>query len=138
MLDRELVCVGLDLKFWPVAKEYLKASIAMNRGALNEEDVYNLIQSKDMQLWGIHDGDLKAVFTTQIVNYQREKRLRLVMIGGHEVDRWEQITSEAMDKFAKENDCSGIELWGRRGWVKRLKKYGYEEYETVVIKHLTP
>jgi hypothetical protein len=138
MPDRELVCVGLDLKFWPVAKEYLKASIEMNRGSLTEEDVYNLIQDKKMQLWGIHDGDLKAVFTTMVVNYFREKRLRLVMIGGHEMDNWLEITAESMDRFARENGCSGIELWGRRGWVKKLERFGYEEYETVVIKHLTP
>jgi hypothetical protein len=44
------------------------------------------------------------------------------------MDGWEALVSDAMDRFAKENDCSGIELWGRKGWLRRLAKYGYEEY----------
>ncbi len=109
----------------------------MNRGAFTAEDIHQLILDKQMQLWGVHDGDLKAVFITQVVEYIRIKRLRLVLIGGHEMDGWEQIVSESMDKFAKENGCSGIELWGRKGWLKRLAKYGYQEYETVIIKELS-
>lgn len=132
-----MICTGLNLEYWPIAKEYLKPSIDMNRGALTEDDVYQLVKDKDMQLWGVHNGDLKAVFVTQIVEYLRTKRLRLVLIGGHEMDGWEAIVSDAMDRFAKENGCSGIELWGRKGWLKRLSKYGYEEYETVIIKELS-
>jgi len=132
-----MICCGLDLKHWPIAKEYLKPSISMNRGAFTDKDLYKLIQDRDMQLWGVHDGDLKAVFITQIVEYIRMKRLRLVLIGGHEIEEWLDMVSECMDKFAKENNCSGIELWGRKGWIKRLKPLGYEEYETVVIKELS-
>lgn len=132
-----MICCGLNLEYWDIAKEYLNPSIAMNRGAFTAEDLYQLISDKDMQLWGVHDGALKAVFITQIVEYIRIKRLRLVLIGGHEIENWLEIVSECMDKFAKENGCTGIELWGRKGWIKRLKPLGYEEYETVVIKELT-
>ena len=31
-----------------------------------------------------------------------------------------------LDKFAKDTECAGIELIGRPGWGKHVKKRGYE------------
>ena len=33
---------------------------------------------------------------------------------------------ELLDKFAKDTECVGIELIGRPGWSKHVKKRGYE------------
>lgn len=106
----------------------------MNGGAFDEDDIYNLILQEKMQLWGIHDGDLKAVAVTEIIIYPKIKRLRIVLIGGHEIDFWEALAEKTFNDFAKEKGCSGIEILGRRGWVRRLEKYGYQELETIVVK----
>ena len=134
MPDRELVCVGLDLALWDVARDYLQPAIERNRGEFELEDIYNLIRDQKMQLWGLHDGALKAVMVTEIVCYPRLKRLRVVLIGGHEMDKWLPVVMESLDRFKEQTGCDGIELLGRRGWVKQLAEYGYQEYETVVIK----
>lgn len=128
-----MICCGLDLKFWPAAKEYLKEAIRLN-GALDADDVLELIKQQHMQLWGIHDGDLKAVMVTEVVNYPKRKHIRVVLIGGHQMHKWASIVVEALDRFRIEQGAQAIEGGGRRGWVKSLEKFGYKEYATVMIK----
>lgn len=129
-----MICCGLDLAFWSIAKQYLEPSIKLSRGAFDAEDIYNLIIDKKAQLWGVHDGDLKAVIVTEIIIYPKVKRLRLFLLGGHEMCNWEDMVSDTFDRFAKENGCDGIELLGRQGWVKNLKQYGYEQFDTAMLK----
>lgn len=131
-----MICVGLDLNCWETAREYLQQAIRLNGGALTADDVYNAIASKDMQLWGVHNGDLKSVIVTEIINYPSRKRLNIVLIGGHEIEDWESIAESTLCEFAKENMCDSLQIIGRRGWVKRMAKYGYKEYATVVIKDI--
>lgn len=134
MPDRELVCVGLDIGLWNEAKKYLEDAIALNRGEFDLPDIYNLIREKKMQLWGIHDGGLKAVMVTEVVEYPKAKRVRVVLIGGYEMDAWLPLVIDSLDRFKDQVGADGIEILGRRGWVRELAKYGYQEYETVVIK----
>lgn len=133
--ERGLICCGLELRFWPIAKEYLKPAIALN-GALDDEDVLDLIKQEHMQLWGIHDGDLKAVMVTEVVIYPKLKRLRVVLIGGHEMYLWNDVVIHTLEQFARELGAKGIEGAGRRGWVKSLEQFGFKEYATTMIKEI--
>lgn len=130
-----MICCGLDLKFWPIAQEYLKEAIELN-GALDAEDVLELIQQERMQLWGIHDGDLKAVMVTEVVIYPKKKILRVALIGGHDMYLWSDVVVHTLEQFGKELGAVGIEGAGRRGWVKNLKPFGFREYATMMIKEL--
>lgn len=134
--ERVLICCGLDLKFWPAAKEYLKEAIRLN-GCLDADDVLYLIKQEKMQLWGIHDGDLKAVMVTEVGIYPKKKVLHGVLIGGHEMYLWDEVVVKTLELFAQELGASHIEMTGRRGWVKHLNKFGFKEYGTVLIKDTT-
>ena len=127
-------CVGLDLQYWPIAKEYLAKSAALSHGAFDLDDIYRRLVSKDAQLWCVHNGDIKAVIVTQIMIYPKQKRLKLFLLGGEDMAKWEPMVSDVWDRFAKENGCAGIEISGRRGWARNAKQYGYEEQEVTMIK----
>lgn len=129
-----MICCGLELKYWPIAKEYLSKSIEMSHGAFDADDVYKMIENRDAQLWGIHEGELKAVAVTMIMNYPKQKRLRLFLLGGDDMSQWEQLVSDTFDAYALEQGCAGVELLGRRGWARNLKQFGYDEYEVTMIK----
>lgn len=137
MVDRErrLICCGLDLSFWPVAREYLKESIRLN-GALDDEDVLSLIKQEKAQLWGIHDGDLKAVMVTEVIIYPKKKRLNVMLIGGHEMYLWNDVVVKTLEAFGKSHGAVEIEGAGRRGWVKSLDAFGFKEYATVMVKEI--
>jgi hypothetical protein len=127
-----MICVGLD--DWELAKPFLQKAIVLNRGEFELDDIQQLVLDKKMQLWGIHDGELKAVMVTEIIIYPRMKRLRVVLNGGVLIDTWLDVVMDTLDRFKEAHGCKDIEILGRRGWVKKLAKYGYREYQTVTIK----
>jgi hypothetical protein len=130
-----VICCGLDMKFWPVAKEYLKEAISLN-GALDEHDVLDLIMQQKMQLWGIHDGALKAVMVTEILEYPTVKHLNVALIGGDSMSMWDDVVVDTLERFGKEHGATAIQGAGRRGWVKHLEQFGFKEYATVMIKEI--
>lgn len=71
---------------------------------------------------------------TCIVKYDRKKALRICLAKGLEEDIASVMS--VMDSFAADSCCDFIEVYGRKGWVRQLKQYGYNEQYTVVIKHI--
>lgn len=129
-------CVGLENAHWHQAKELLQRAIDLNGGKFDLDDIKQRIDEQKMQLWGIHDGELKAAMVTEVVNYPQKRCLRVVLIGGFGIDDWEPMVARTLDGYGKAQGASAVEIWGRRGWVRQLAKYGYREYETVVLKEL--
>lgn len=98
--------------------------------------------SVDTVLQRVADGSSQAwsfsgfIVVTDVVVYELSKRLRISYCSG---EMTEETTKEALavlESFAKSLDLSGIEIYGRQGWVKRLKPYGYEQQYAVVIKRI--
>ena len=82
-------------------------------------------------LWVVLDDDdrIVAAFTTRLVAYPRRKALAVDWVGGTQMKEWEDQWVETMKRYANELDCSHIEGYGRKGWGRALKKYGfYPEY----------
>tara|TARA_R100001460_G_scaffold77224_1_gene118152 strand:+ start:393 stop:806 length:414 start_codon:yes stop_codon:yes gene_type:complete len=82
-------------------------------------------------LWVVLDDDDKivAAFTTRLIVYPRRKALAVDWVGGTQMKEWEDQWVETMKRYANELDCSHIEGYGRKGWGRALKKYGfYLEY----------
>ena len=82
-------------------------------------------------LWVVLDDDdrIVAAFTSRLVAYPRRKALAVDWVGGTQMKEWEDQWVETMKRYANELDCSHIEGYGRKGWGRALKKYGfYPEY----------
>jgi len=81
-----------------------------------------MLRDSMMQCWIAHENDkIIAVFITQIHSYPKRNVLSIPFVGAENgtIDTW----IDAMDtfkEFAKENDCSAIRGWGRKGWEKVL------------------
>ena len=65
---------------------------------------------------------------TEVKEYPRCKMLVIQYCAGEEnhMQYCEDKMYELLDKFAKDTGCVGIELIGRPGWGKHVKKRGYE------------
>ena len=82
-------------------------------------------------LWVVLDDEDKivAAFTTRLIAYPRRKALAVDWVGGTQMKEWEDQWVDTMKRYANELDCSHIEGYGRKGWGRELKKYGfYPEY----------
>ena len=53
----------------------------------------------------------------------------LWVVGGTQMKEWEDQLIDTMKRYANELGCSHLEGYGRKGWGRALKKYGfYPEY----------
>ena len=74
----------------------------------------------DMQLWIATDsGEMHSVMVTQIVTYPQKQILRVISIAGSDFKKLYEFNN-MVESFAIKTGCSGMELWGRKGWKKLL------------------
>jgi hypothetical protein len=48
----------------------------------------------------------------------------------------DDLVHGTLDNFARFNDCDGIEFFGRAGWKRIARKYGYNDQVIVFEKNL--
>lgn len=108
--------------------ERLNEAIAYNQGEWDFEDMIQMLESGQMLFWKIPDCETLAV--TEFVKYPKKTRLRVVLLVGE----FNETVVEFYDKLVEKMGLDGIEVIGRKGWVRALKPYGYKEASTVLVK----
>ena len=89
-------------------------------GELETDDFLEPLTHGNMQLWNAtEDKDIHAVMVTQFVIYPQKNILRIISLAG---DDFEKIRNfqEIIEGFAIKNECTALEMWGRKGWKKLL------------------
>ena len=128
---------------WDQAEKFLKKSASRSNGRTRIEDIFHDLISSKTHLWVIFDtGDLSIVGVqiTLFNNYPTGKKmLCLEHTAGKNMQEWVENGIDLIIKFAKDNQCDGIEGIGRHGqwnWVKNKKgwkrpatfyEYNFEE-----------
>jgi hypothetical protein len=128
-------CNGLDLQYWPLVKHEVERALRANTVRLDIDDIENALKEKNMQLWAIHDGEIKCVFVTQIVSYKRCKAVRVITVTGIDHQEWLKLGCDTLVSWGKESGCTMLEMQGRKGWEKSLKAQGFEDPEISMTKH---
>lgn len=95
------------------------------------DDILRFLFNGQMQLWMVFSPEQQQVYgyvITEVKAYPQCKMLVIQYCAGEEnhMQYCEDKMYELLDKFAKESGCIGIELVGRPGWGKHVKKRGYE------------
>ena len=113
---------------WNKIEKYLKRSAKRSGGRENIEDIFYRILSKKTNLWIVFDTGSLEITGAQVTFFNiyptGKKMLNLDHTGGKNMQDWVEQGIDTMIKFAKENDCEGIEGMGRHGqwnWVKNVK-----------------
>ena len=126
---------------WSECEKYVVMGINKAQEEMNEHDIYYFLKDAEMQLWVVFDEDngkeIKAVVTTQIINYPQKKVCRIVTLGGDGMDEWVAQVLDVLEEWSIEQDCDAMETVCRKGFVKKLKNFGYEQTYTIVGKELT-
>lgn len=132
-MDR-LVCCGLDLKYWDDIKESLQEAFTSDCGRLSMQDVKDAVKAQEMQLWGLHDGILRAVMVTQIINYPQLRAVRIIAVAGKDMELWLDTLIETVGAWGAENGAHVVEFVGRRGWEKVLTPKGFGHTQVFMTK----
>lgn len=122
MKPPDLVCVDPEqiFDFWPHARELIKAAI----DATNLSDFSDLesdvLEGKQL-LWLAWSGHIEAAATTHL----SRGVCTLTACSGHQRERWLPLF-DRIEKYAKDEGCSAMRLYGRRGWERVLDGYRVE------------
>lgn len=135
MLDETLVKVDdVDL-VWPVVKPMLQRAIEYNDGDFDTNFVLSRLMNSTMQLFvGYNEKEIIYSAVTEILPYQKRKALRIVLMGGKNIDSW--VDTKIFEKFAVSQECDRIEIVGRKGWIKKLETRGYKQTHYIVTKEV--
>ena len=123
---------------WDRCKKFIEMGNNKSQQEMNVDDIYQKLLTTDMQLWMVfsEDAEIVSVLTTEVVLYPRMKTCRIVTLGGKDMDNWVEQFLEVLEEWALENDCVAMETACRKGFIKKLEKYGYEHTYTILTKKL--
>ena len=135
MLEEVKVKVGdIDL-VWPVVLPMLQRAIDLNDGDFDGNHVFERLMEDTMQLFiGYNTDDIIYAAVTELIPYQHNKALRIILMGGKQINSW--VDTKIFEKFGRLEGCNRIEIVGRKGWVKKLESRGYKQTHYIVTKEL--
>jgi hypothetical protein len=122
----ELICVDPSRinEMWPHVRERLRAAI--DRTELSSfDDLEAGVLSGAQLCWLAWDGsEIMAVATTQLVK-PRDKVCVLTACSGYDRDKWLPLFA-MIEQYAKNEGCSTMRIFGRKGWERVLDGYRVE------------
>ena len=124
---------------WEDCEPYIEMGNGKSRDEMSVMDIYKRLSEARMQLWLVFDDDKEIIsgLTTDIIEYPRKPNCRIVTLGGQDLDLWVEKLLDTLEQWALENNCVAMETVCRKGFIKKLEKFGYENAYTVLVKELT-
>lgn len=114
---------------WPYVLPYLEKGLPYLDGKYDLLDIKKLCLDNAMQLWVIYneaDVEVKGIVLTELLTYPQSLRAGIFLVAGDDLDQVMQHLDTIIN-WARNNNADSIELYGRPGWEKILKKYEFEK-----------
>ena len=122
--------------YWQLVNQWIDKAI--DHDELSIHDVRNNIENGKMGLLvASKNGEVLAGCIVEFIKYSKCSALRVVALGGERMNMWLDQLLDFLDRWAKDNDMFRIEQAGRKGWLKILTKYGYNQRYVVMTKDLS-
>ncbi len=124
------------LAVWPRVAPELERALAYSDGENSIEDVLDRLMDARMQLWVARSGiDQLGFGVTEIDSYGQFTVCRIVLLVGEDFDLWVGVIT-GLERWALEQGCTALEWWGRPGFEKPMRQYGYTKRYVVMRKRL--
>lgn len=105
---------------WAICSGLLQKVIDRDQKDFLVDDIHELLKSRDMQLWVWRARNkITACLVTKIVNYPRRRVCQMPYIAGADMKDW-LACEPIITAWAKENGCSQLEGFARKGWLRVL------------------
>lgn len=118
---------------WPHVSDKIRAAVERT-GLSSFADIEADVLSGLQLVWVAWDGkDILAAATTQLVK-PAEKVCVLTACAGYDRERWMPLFAK-IEQYAKDEGCSTMRIFGRRGWERVLD--GYRVEHVILEKALT-
>ena len=125
---------------WKRSEEVLKKLEPMNDGRFELADILHMLLSGQQHMWVVWDEDQEndpviGVVVTEIIEYPRKRLIAVQYLAGERLDEWFHETEIMIASWGKVSGCHGMEMSGRRGWSRRLKKENWTERYVIMTKN---
>ena len=114
---------------WGAVKDLLQPAVQVTNGRYMLYDVYAALKTGEMNLW-IAFGDDREILgceVTRVTDYPSRRVLTSLFTGGRNIRLWKDPMMGIMVRWAEDNQCTAIEGYGRKGWLKMLDAYGVKQ-----------
>lgn len=114
-------------EWWPLCEPLIEKALTRTQ-AIDDflpSDLLKAVQTRDMQLWVVHDGgSVLCAAMTEVLVFPRRKVLGLPFLGAKpgSFRHW-LFYFDTIKAFAREQGCTAVRGWGRKGWEKWLDPY---------------
>jgi hypothetical protein len=111
---------------WEEVEPLLAKSISTAHGRYTMDDILREVVNFHQHLWIVFDEkEIIAALTTRFMDYPRKRILAGQFLGGTRIMRWRDDMLVTLEKWAKDNNCTGLEMTGRNGFEKVLAPHGW-------------
>jgi hypothetical protein len=136
MAEVSLVDPNYVSAVWDKVESILRKSLHTAHGRFTMESILREIVNFQQHLWIVFDDDkeIVAALTTRFIDYPDKRMLAGQFLGGRDIMQWRDPMLETLEKWAKDNHCTGVEMTGRKGFSKVLATHGWTPEYTVFEK----
>jgi hypothetical protein len=141
MIEIFRVPAGMAYAAWPEVAPLLAPAIEMSEGRHTVATTLSRVSTGHMTcLVALSAARPIMGCIIQVALYPAEKWLQIPFCGGSRMGEWLPQLMDTIDAFAYNEQCVGVEISGRRGWVRVLAPYGYVPSEShhLLCKRLVP
>ncbi len=119
---------------WRNVLPILLPAIAESQGRIDAGSVFEWLTDGRYLLWVAHQDDLAivAAFVTRETRYPRKSLLTIDLCGGKDLGGWLDEADRVFRLHSREAGLDGIELFGRSGWSRALKRLGWRQTGVMV------
>lgn len=123
---------------WKDIKPYIDCAVEHGIGETTSHDMFVGAMTGTYECWEAFDSEYKTLSfgMARINRFENHNQLQIVTAAG---DGWDNYGPEALkfaEQYAKDIGCKYVTIWGRLGWTKRLKDYGYKHTYSVMTKEI--
>jgi len=129
-------------KVWGLIEKDIRKALLFSGQLSDSEFVLKTAKEGKFQIWILWDKVQKTsvekyfgVVITEIVEKPLGKVCHIFMMTGRQRHKWQYLVKD-IEKFAKEEKCSMMELITRPGWQKVLNQFGYKRTHVVLEKQI--
>lgn len=115
-------------------EQYLVKGVEYLNGKYILEDLIASINKQDMVLWVVYNEDREkcvGCVITETYQFPRLRSLNIFLYAGMDLELCLPLLEE-LKIYAKGVGCTKIEFYGRNGWERKLKQYGFDNSHIVM------
>lgn len=118
---------------WPIVSPLLAPAIERSEGRISSKSVVQWLLDGRYVLWLAHEDEtVSAALVTRIARYPCKNMLTVDLCGGRQLNGWLDEADRVFRAFSRESGLDGVELYGRTGWARALKRLNWRQSAVLV------